>query len=238
MKFGPTFLAALAVAAQTAPPTIRVNVNLIQVDATVTRDGKRVSDLTAADFEVYQNGKKQPIRSVLWVPGQRVNQLASAGAAPAQSAKSPDTFRLEDIRRTIVIVVDDSSLTPFSMFVTQQAVRKIIDETMGGQDLVAVYRTSNPRTLMQQFTTNKTQVLAAIDWMSKSAPAAPEPLRPPDSSVLQFTSRSVMAARQMETQFQQEVYERVTKDFKTASMLGVVNLAVTSRWCSSPKAYS
>ena len=37
------------------PSAIRVNVNLIQIDA------------TAADFEVYQNGKRQKISSALWV---------------------------------------------------------------------------------------------------------------------------------------------------------------------------
>ena len=40
------------------PSPIRVNVNLIPIDA------------TAADFEVYQNSKRQKISSALWVGGR------------------------------------------------------------------------------------------------------------------------------------------------------------------------
>ena len=40
------------------PSPIRVNVNLIQIDA------------TAADFEVYQRSKRRKISSALWVGGR------------------------------------------------------------------------------------------------------------------------------------------------------------------------
>jgi hypothetical protein len=49
----------------------RVNVNGIQVDATVEDcAGKRVSDLKLNDFEIQLDGKKQKLTNVLWVPGR------------------------------------------------------------------------------------------------------------------------------------------------------------------------
>ena len=51
--------------AQQTPPTpgvIRINVNLVQVDAVVTGSGgKPVTNLTAEDFELEQDGKLQKI---------------------------------------------------------------------------------------------------------------------------------------------------------------------------------
>ena len=68
-------------------PTIRVNVNLIQVDVTVTgRGGARVTDLTAADFEVSRDGKRQALKSVIWVPGQRVGLAATV---PSTARRRP-----------------------------------------------------------------------------------------------------------------------------------------------------
>ena len=49
---------------QKTPPenTIRVSVNLVQVDAVVKdKNGKIVTNLRAEDFEVLENGKPQPI---------------------------------------------------------------------------------------------------------------------------------------------------------------------------------
>src|SRR6185436_4514852 len=54
-----------------APPSpfvIRINVNLVQVDAIVTDSkGKPVTDLRAEDFEVLQDGKPQAITNFEFV---------------------------------------------------------------------------------------------------------------------------------------------------------------------------
>src|SRR6267378_7906423 len=43
-------------------PVLRVTVNLVQVDAVVTDSkGKQVTNLTADDFQVFQDGKPQKI---------------------------------------------------------------------------------------------------------------------------------------------------------------------------------
>ena len=43
-------------------PVLRVSVNLVQVDAVVTdHKGKQVTNLTADDFQIFQDGKQQKI---------------------------------------------------------------------------------------------------------------------------------------------------------------------------------
>src|SRR5215831_1067169 len=103
--------------AQQGPPppgVIRINVNLVQVDAVVMDSkGKAVTDLKAEDFEVLQDGKPQAITNFSFIdvrataerafPPRPVQPRGSSGtplpAAPA--------FRPQQVRRTVAIVVDD-----------------------------------------------------------------------------------------------------------------------------------
>src|SRR3989442_15771892 len=63
---------AAAVAARQAPsqpPKFRVAVEIVSIDAVVTdRHGQVVRDLTAADFEVLQDGKWQKVTFAQFVP--------------------------------------------------------------------------------------------------------------------------------------------------------------------------
>ncbi|MCX6605393.1 MAG: VWA domain-containing protein [Acidobacteria bacterium] len=137
--------ATLLLAQESAAPTIRINVNLIQIDATVTdKQGKHVPNLTAADFELLQDGKRQTITDVLWVhPGTL--------AAP---------------RRTLAILVDDLSLSARSLADTRDALRNLINTKLGPQDVVSVGQVSNGDALLQRFTSDKRQLLAMVDRLS------------------------------------------------------------------------
>src|ERR1044071_2312218 len=46
---------------------VRITTNLVQVDAVVTKDGRPVTNLTADDFEIYEDGKKQVITSFAYI---------------------------------------------------------------------------------------------------------------------------------------------------------------------------
>src|SRR5262245_59251162 len=106
-----------------APPdVIRINVNLVQVDAVVTDNkGKAVTDLTAEDFEVFQDGKPQVITnfSFIDVKDRRVRGGSNtAPRTPAQRGRGgpglpppPVTLRPPQIRRTVALVVDDLGLS-------------------------------------------------------------------------------------------------------------------------------
>lgn len=210
---------------QQPDPTIRVNVNLIQLDATVTdRSGRRVPDLTAADFEVSREGKRQSIKSVVWVPGQRP-KLAPAVPVPPASAITGE-LRPEDIRRTIVIMLDDLNLSLSSMSLTREAMKKFVQENMDTQDLVAVCRSSRGLSAMQQFTTNKRLLLASIERMNFASMVALDPLAPISISPLESSDDSTIARMAREARQHEDIQNRSMQDMRTAAMLGSVNLAV------------
>ena len=154
---------------------IRINVNLVQVDAVVTDSkGKPVTDLKAEDFEVLQDGKPQTITSFQFVdlktaaagrrgaPGPPVNQPRGGPAAPPLPQRQ---LQPQQIRRTIAIVVDDLALSFDSITHVRQSLNKWVDNEMQPGDLVAVIRTSAGMGSLQQFTRDKRVLHAAIELL-------------------------------------------------------------------------
>jgi len=92
------------------PPAIRVNVNLIEVDATVTgKKGRRLAGRTAAGFEVFQNGRRQKISSALWV-AVRPPVAHQANLSPRSLFRGgyPSTDKLGSFTFTVSALARDS----------------------------------------------------------------------------------------------------------------------------------
>ena len=153
---------AAAVAASQAPsdpPRFRVAVDVVSIDAVVTdRKGEVVRDLTAADFEVFQDGKRQKVTFAQFVPVITVAAPAAraigSSAVPAPAAteaprvQAPPITR-EQVRRTIVLVVDDLGLSVEGMSNTRRALRGLVDTGLLPTVLVAIVRTGESRGMLQ-----------------------------------------------------------------------------------------
>ena len=145
---------------------VKITTNLVQVDAVVTKNRKPVTDLTANDFEIYQDGKRQTITSFAYIS----NIAASPSAAPdkAGSDKSdplvpPSGPIQRDVaRRTIAIVVDDRGLSAESMHHVRRQLQKFIVEDLQPNDLVAIIRTGGEMGALQQFTNDKRMLSRAV----------------------------------------------------------------------------
>jgi len=150
-------------------PVIRINVNLVQVDAIVTdAAGKPVKDLKAEDFELLQDGKPRTITSFEFVDVK--NSPARTNSRPTQRRGGPPppsaptrALRPQDIRRTLAFVVDDLGLSFEGITHVKDSLGKWVDNEMQTGDLVAVIRTSSGMGSLQQFTTDKRALHAAID---------------------------------------------------------------------------
>lgn len=146
---------------------VRITTNLVQVDAVVTKDGKPVTDLTAADFEIYEDGKRQTITSFAYVsnvPGttpQPVNQPREKGAAVVPF----NPIRRDDPHRIVALVVDDLGMSAESMGQVRKQLRKFVTEQLQPHDLVAVIRTSGNVGVLQQFTNDPRVLTRAVDQL-------------------------------------------------------------------------
>lgn len=170
-----TAVAALMAAAPQQPqdtPIIRMNVELVQVDAVVTDGkGRHVSDLKPEDFEVRQDGKVVKITNFSYVkdtappvvpPARRVK-----GEVAAPPAKS-DGLKPGDVRRTMALVVDDLALSFDGVSYVKDALLNFVDHQMEPGDLVAVMRTSKGAGSLQQFTSDKRLLRAAVEQVKFS----------------------------------------------------------------------
>lgn len=165
-------LPALSSSAQTpvAKPTptpndeiVRISTNLIQLDVSVTDPkGKPITDIRRDEIEIYENGKKQDLSGFRFVSSVRetvANTPVDKNAPPLP----PSLTRPENVRRTIALVVDDLSLSFESAYQTRRSLKKFVDDQMQEGDLVAIVRTGAGIGALQQFTSDKRILYAAIE---------------------------------------------------------------------------
>lgn len=146
-----------------------VTTTLVQVDAVVTDGkGKHVKDLSADDFELLISGKPQKVTHFSYVALGKAATGAPAAPAPKKNALPPPPGRrlkAEDVRRTMVLMVDDLGLSFQSMAYVREAVKKFAREQMEAGDLVALCRTGSGMGAQQRFTSNAREILALADTL-------------------------------------------------------------------------
>jgi VWFA-related protein len=145
---------------------VRVTTNLIQIDALVTdKKGRVVTNLKPEDFEIFVNGKPQPITNFSFVTVEPTDQPFVAGQSPDRNAP-PSTsvaLRPEQVKRTIAIVIDDLTIACGDMLFIKKALKKFVAEEMLPGDLVAIIRAGKGIGSLQQFTSDKQRLYAAIE---------------------------------------------------------------------------
>jgi VWFA-related protein len=171
---------------------VRITTNLVQVDVTVTdKKGQPVTDLRPEEIEILEDNRPQTITNFSYVSleGGAAGTKPAVKPAPAEKGAlpvPPVKLRPEQVQRTIALVVDDLSLSFESMAYTRQALKKFVDQQMQPGDLVAIIRTGGGVGALQQFTSDKRQLYAAIErvrfnlqgrgGMSAFAPIQSDPL--------------------------------------------------------------
>jgi VWFA-related protein len=148
--------------------TVRITTNLVQVDAVVTdKNGNPVTDLKPEELEIREDDKPQKITNLSYI------ELDSSGSSrPAEPAKPidknappppPIRLRPDQVHRTMALVVDDLGLSFESAYYVRQALKKFLDQQMQPDDLVAIIRTGGGIGALQQFTSDKRQLYAAVE---------------------------------------------------------------------------
>ena len=196
---------------------VRITTSLVQVDAVVTDSKSQlVKDLTADDFEIREDNHAQKITNFSYV------SVEGAPPEPATTARKvlgnapptpPVHLRPEQVRRTIAIVVDDFGLSFGSIHFVRQALRKFVDEQIQPGDLIAIVLTSGSLGALQQFTSDRRILDAAIDrmrWMPHSRGEGEQ-----SAAGMPDTTQTLIGNLQ---QFRQETF--------TVGTLGAVNYVV------------
>jgi len=153
------------------PFRIRVNVSEVRLDVVVVDGrGRPITDLTADDFEVYQDKLPQEVTSSVYI-----NDQTSAAASPAASRKDAPNLpphsipgavpKEEDVRRTIVFVVDTLSMTYEDLHFAKMGLRRFVENQMQPGDLVSIMRTDYGNGVSDRFLSDKRHLNARIDGL-------------------------------------------------------------------------
>lgn len=144
---------------------VKITTSLIQIDVTVTDSkGRIVRDLKPEEIEIYENGKKQPITNFSFILNEQSTTRQEAAKVQPNTPTLPSApLKTEQVRRTIALIVDDLTLSFESTYQVRRALKKFVDEQMQEGDLVAIIRAGAGIGALQQFTSDKRMLYAAIE---------------------------------------------------------------------------
>jgi VWFA-related protein len=193
-------LAGTIVAGAQQRPVFRSGRDAISVDVIVRdRSGAVVRGLTAADFEIREDGQPQQIVSFSFeeitsnpVPGVetadlladvearmadttgRTAQPAASTSGPAAVAPAPMTSDMLAGRRLLTLVFDVSSMQPEDVQRAVDSARKYVDEQMSAADLVAVATIGSTLNVLTDFTADRMKVALALGTLAYTDGTATE----------------------------------------------------------------
>ena len=179
---------------QPRPPVFRSSRVLVSVDVVVRdRHGNIVKGLTAADFEVREDGRPQevqtfsfqeiadaaevkPIETATLLAGVE-EKVAQGTPAASEAVEKPMTSQELAGRRLIVLLFDTSSMQPEDVQRAIDSANKYVSEQMSPVDMIAVATVSSTLDVLHDFTGDRARVaqtLARLGWTEGTATPPPD----------------------------------------------------------------
>ncbi len=168
---------------------IKINTNLVQVDAVVKDEmGRIVTDLKAEDFEIVENKRAHAVEYCSYIPFVTDRPAPTAAAYDGRIAKS-------ELGRAIVFLVSNpildlgisvsrgNSIRSGSYSTVSRAaldantvsrfLNKFIETQMGPRDLVSILNAERDLGVLSHFSNNRELLLAASEEIRHQAEKAP-----------------------------------------------------------------
>jgi VWFA-related protein len=145
----PVALAFALTATALAQQTFRTSSDTIAVEATVVdKSGKPVTDLTAADFQIFEDGKPQTVQTIYLVTAPSANTAKGASSAAGQSEPNTSTntsansaasaLRVETRNRVMVFVFDLAHLSADGYKRSRTSVESFLKDGALPSDMVGI----------------------------------------------------------------------------------------------------
>jgi VWFA-related protein len=119
-----------------------IEVAIVNVDVVVTgKDGKRVHGLTRDDFEIYENGKAQPLSHFAEYRGEAIQDrgsLSAEAAATLEETPSEPPSDQPSQRRTLVLFIEEFKLPGFRVDAFITSLKDLVRNTIRSGDSVSL----------------------------------------------------------------------------------------------------
>ena len=139
--------------------SFRTGVEAVEVDVRVVdAHGAPVRNLTRDDFEIFEDGLRQNIRTFVAIDVPPAPAARTATIQPdALSNRQPFAGRV------YVVVLDDLHTHPLHASRVKRVVRRFLDDHMATNDRVALVVTSGRTDATQELTSSRSALLTALD---------------------------------------------------------------------------
>ena len=200
----------MAIAQEQRKPTFRSGRDVVSVDVVVRdRAGNSVRGLTAADFEVREDGKPheivgfsfQEISEATVIPIATAELLAGAGARMTETGSTmaePKPMTGVDVagRRLMVLLFDLSSMQPEDVQRAIDSANSFVSGQMSPADLVAIATISSQLDVLVDFTGDRAKVAATLNQLAYSEGTA----TPPPDAATSSTEEAIATAAEAATE--------------------------------------
>jgi VWFA-related protein len=158
-------------------PTFRVSVDLVTTDVIVRENGNDqfVADIKPEEFEVYEDGVKQEIVSLVLTHGGRVFNVQSPPPAPVQEGiiLPPNRPTNDAAGRVFLIFIDDLHLPFGSTPRTRELIKKMLRLLIHEGDMFGIVSTGTS-SIEEQLTYDRQVLESSIDRITGGALRAQE----------------------------------------------------------------
>ncbi len=148
-----------------------VDVSVVNLAVYVTRDGEPVTDLTRADFEVFEDGERVPLTNFyVYQPAPRPAAGAEILPAVAAEAEPPVERQSESVFERseplfVVAYVDNMNLRPHTRKLVLDRLETFVDGQLAPEDQVMIVTAGHRLRIRQEFSRDREatrQVLAGV----------------------------------------------------------------------------
>lgn len=148
------------------PFVASINVSVINVDVEVTdRKGNHITGLKKDDFEIYENGRPQPVTNFYEVKQTKASTSDEGKPAAPEQEKKTEPVQ-ENFQRRIVFFIDNVSLAPFNRNRVFTAMKSFAKETMRPGDEAEIVTWNRSMKVRVPFTNDAEQIQETLDTIS------------------------------------------------------------------------
>src|ERR1043166_5849842 len=145
---------------------VRITTSLVQTDVVIVdKDEHVIPDIKLDEIKVTDNGKRQDVKFLEFVAPDAAPRIEGNLSIAGKAVESDATRNLAagDLRRVFAFVVDDLTIPYEDIPTVRKLLTDFVDNQMREGDLVALVRVIGGSGLLQQFTSDKRILHAAIE---------------------------------------------------------------------------
>jgi VWFA-related protein len=174
-----------------------IEVRVVNIDVVVTdRTGKPVTGLTKDDFEILDNGVRQPITNLYEVRPENPNETLNVAGALEPNATPPAAAAPAEMRlRRLALFIDNSSLPVVQRTKVLKALDKFINDQMRPGDEATIVTWNPGLKIVTPFTSDRKELQAGIASVSVRANAGASDMTQHQDSVKRECNELIGIAR-------------------------------------------